>query len=274
MTKHVDFFTMFLQIAAFAAKFIFTNGENMEFSNYFEFVKHLKQIPTQKQQLNEIIRYCTNNVQVDYVMIEHINEIVTLKFTKYVDTLFPNINETLQKKAISFLRNSTNISNTYWERIKSIYTEPSIDDNGNPVYSSLTDALLSISTDHRAINGLLTKGTSEHISTFVKHICDDIGIKCIIVKGVSSGRMQHFWLNICIDNEELFYDIAYALYVRDNFCEIGKQYLPEEWLGITPKQLYKNQPTRTIVSPSGFDLKFLGLNNARLCMKDFFDKGA
>ncbi len=246
----------------------------MEFANYFKLVNHLKQIPTQKQQLDAIIQYCMDHVQIDYVMIEHINEIVTLKFAKYVDTLFPNINEKLRNKAISFVRNSTNISNAYWERIKAIYMQPSIDDNGNHIYPSLTDALLGITADHRAINGLLTKGTSEHIATFIKHLCNDLGIKCLIVKGISSGRMQHFWLDICIDDTELFYDITYALYVRDNFCEIAKQYTLQDWLAITPKQLHKNQPTRIIVSPAGFNLQELGLNNIPLNMKGFFDTTA
>lgn len=242
----------------------------MKFSNYFEFIKYLKQITTQKEQLDAIIQYCMDKVEIDYVMIEHINEIVTIKFTKYVDTLFPNINEKLRNKAISFVRNSTNISNTYWERIKEIYFQPTTDENGNDIYPTLTESLFSIKTDYREFNGLLTKGTSIHIANFVKRVCNDIGINALIVDGVSSGRMHHFWLDICIDNTELFYDIAYALYVRDNFCEIGRQYTPQEWLAITPKQLYKNQPTRTILNPKGFDLQYLGLNNVPLCMKQFF----
>ena len=243
----------------------------MEFANYFQLVDHLKQLPTQKQQLDTIIQYCINNVQIDYVMIEHINEIITLKFAKYVDTLFPNINEKLRNKAIAFIRNSTNISDDYWKRIKDFYLHPTIDEFGNQVFPTLTESLLSISADHRQFNGLLTKGSSVHIVNFVKHLCDDIGIKCLIINGISSGRMHHFWLNICIDNIELFYDITYALYVRDNFCEIGKQYTLQDWLGITPKQLYKNQPSRTIISPTGFDLQQLGLNNLPLEMKDHFD---
>ena len=246
----------------------------MEFSNYFQFVDHLKQIQSQKEQLDTIIQYCMDNVAIDYVMIEHINEIVTLKFAKYVDTLFPNINEKLRNKAIAFVRNSTNISNTYWERIKDSYLQPTIDENGNDIYPTLTEALLSISTDHRQFNGLLTKGTSIHITNFVKQICDDIGISALIIDGISSGRMHHFWLNICIDNIESFYDITYALYIRDNFCEIAKQYKPQDWLNISPKQLYKNQPTRTIIYPKGFDLQYLGLNNLPLNMKDFFDTSA
>ena len=237
----------------------------MTFSNYTEFIEYLNQIPSQQEQLNQIIKYCIDNVEVDYVMIEHINEIVTVKFTKYIDTLFPSIDEKLRLKAISFLRNSTNISNSYWERIKSLYLYPS--SNNQP---TLTEALISISPDYKEINGLLLKGTSEHITQFVKKVCDDINIKSLIVKGISSGRMQHFWLNICINNTELFYDITYALYVRDNFCEIGKHYLQSEWLGITPKQLHKNQPSRTIISPDGFNLEYLGLNNCSLSMKDLF----
>jgi len=237
----------------------------MTFSNYTEFIDYLNKIPNQQEQLKEIIQYCIDNVEVDYVMIEHINEIVTVKFTKYVDTLFPNINEKLRLKAISFLKNSTNISNSYWERIKSLYL-----DTSSNYQLTLTEALISIVPDYREINGLLLKGTSEHITHFVKKVCDDINIKSLVIKGISSGRMQHFWLNICINDTELFYDITYALYVRDNFCEIGKHYHQSEWLGITPKQLHKNQPSRTIISPNGFNLEYLGLNDFSLSMKDLF----
>jgi len=237
----------------------------MTFSNYTEFINYLNKIPNQQEQVNQIIQYCIDNVEVDYVMIEHINEIVTVKFTKYIDTLFPNVNDKLKLKAISFLRNSTNISNSYWERIKSLYLED-LPNNQR----TLTDALISITPDYKEINGLLIKGTSNHISEFVKKVCDDININALVINGISSGRMQHFWLDICIDGTELFYDITYALYIRDNFCEIKKHFNQSEWLGITPKQLYKNQPSRIIVSPKGFDLEHLGLNNHSLHMKEFF----
>lgn len=242
----------------------------MKFLNYDQLIEHIKQKPTQNEQLEEIIKYFMDNVQYDYVMIEHINEIITLKFTKYADLLFPNVNEKLRNKAISFLRNSSNISNAYWERLRNLYLTPSIDENGEAHYISLTDALTSLEPEHIINNGLLEKGMSSHIAEFAKKLCDDVGIKAIIIKGISNGKMKHFWLNICIDDKELFYDIAYALYIRDNFCGMGKRYSPAQWLGISPKQLYKNQPTRVILHPQGFDLEYLGLNNLPLCMKDFF----
>lgn len=242
----------------------------MKFLNYSHLIEYIKSKPTQEQQLQEIINYFIDNVQYDYVMIEHINEIITLKFTKYADLLFPNVNEKLRNKAISFLRNSSNISNDYWERIKNLYLTPYIDENGEEHYISLSDALTSIEADYQETNGLLKKGISFHIAEFTKKLCDEVGIDCLIIKGISSGKMEHYWLNICINDKELFYDIAYALYIRDNFCRIGKRYSTEHWLGISPKQLYKNQPTRTIISPKGFDLEYLGLNNLPLCMKNLF----
>jgi len=246
----------------------------MKFLDYSQLIEHLSQIPTQKEQVKEMIKYFEDNVQIDYVMIEHINEIVTVKFTRYVDRLFPNISERLRKKALAFLRNSTNISNEYLERISKLYLTPSINDKGEENYITLSEALMSITADCCENNGLLTKGTSKHITEFAKRLCDDLGIRALIIEGISNDRMRHFWLDICIDGQELFYDITYALYIRDNFCGIGKRYVAEEWLGITPKQLYKNQPTRIIAHPKGFSLENLGLNNSPLRMKDFFDTSA
>lgn len=246
----------------------------MRFSNYDELVCYLQQIPSQKERLQGIIQYCLDNVQFDYVMIEHINEIATVKMVKYIDRLFPNTSEKFREKALSYLRNTTNISNTYWERVRTLYLTPHKDSRGNDEYLTLTDAFVSIEPEHIESNGLLIKGVSNDIANFAKRLCDDVGIKSLVVDGISSGRMHHFWLDVCIDNEELFYDIAYAIYIRDNFCGIGHRYSAKEWLGITPKQLYKNQPTRTIVSPHGFNLEYLGLNNIPLCMKDFFDTSA
>ena len=40
----------------------------MEFRNYFELIDHLKQIPTKKEQLNTIIQYCIDHIEVDYVI--------------------------------------------------------------------------------------------------------------------------------------------------------------------------------------------------------------
>ena len=246
----------------------------MKFSNYEELVNHLKQISSQKEQLQEIIQYFLENVQFDYVMIEHINEIATVKMVKYIDRLFPNTNEKFREKALSYLRNTTNISNTYWERVRSLYLTPHTDAMGNNEYPTLTEAFISIEPEYIENNGLLVKGISEHISNFAKRLCNDIGIQALVVNGISSGRMHHFWLDVQIDNKELFYDIAYAIYIRDNFCGMGNRYLYDEWLGITPKQLHKNQPTRTIVYPHGFNLEYLGVNDIPLCMKQFFDVSA
>jgi hypothetical protein len=244
----------------------------MKVENYDNLIEYIKQKPTQIEKLDTILQYFKEHVAFDYIMIEHINEIVTLKFIKYADRLFPSIDEKFRNKALAFIKNSTNISDEYWERIKNLYLSPTFDDFGNEIYPTLTDAFISISTDYRESNGLLVKGIAEDIIKFAKKLCDDTGIPALIVKGISSGKMQHYWLDICIDNKELFYDITYSLYIRDNFCGMGKRYKMEDWLGITPKQMYKNQPTRTILYPNGFSLEHLALNNLPLCMRDFFEK--
>ena len=188
--------------------------------------------------------------------------------------MFPNVNEKLREKALSYLRNSTNLSNDYWERIRKLYLTPIVNEMGKERYITITDALIGIAPDYQENDGLLKKGTSQHITEFAKKLCDNVGINALIVKGVSTGRMMHYWLDVCIDGTELFYDITFALYIRDNFCGIGNRYKPDEWLALTPKQLYKNQPTRIIAYPQGYNLEYLGLNNLPLNMKEFFDTGA
>ena len=246
----------------------------MEYFNYQELVKYLKQIPSQSEQFKAITMYFMDNVKFDYVMIEHINEIATTRFTNYVDRIFPSTSPESRYKALSLLRNTTNISNNYWERIKNLYLTPYKNENNIECYPTLTQALTNITPDVKEINGLLKKGIAIHIVQFAKKLCNEIGIPCLIVKGISSGKTQHFWLDVIIDNKELFYDITYAIYIRDNFCTMGKRYKPEEWLGITPRQLYKNQPTRTILYPKGFNLENLGMYDIPLCMKDCFDTPA
>ncbi|MBQ3502605.1 MAG: hypothetical protein IJA72_02970 [Clostridia bacterium] len=238
----------------------------MRFSSYDELIKNILSQPSEKAKLNTIIKYFIDNVEYDYVMIEHVNEIVTPRFAKYADLLFSGTSSDLRQKAINFMRNSSNISNQYWIRLREIYLTPQIDKHGNLKSVSMLEALNLMSPDVVEINGLLIKGTSEHICTFAKKLCDEVGIQSLIVKGVSSGRMTHNWLDIKLDEEELFYDISYALYVRDNFCRIASRYTIEDWLGMSPKQLYKNQCTRNIISPSGFNLKNLWLNNYPLNM--------
>ena len=164
------------------------------------------------------------------------------------------------------MRNSSNMSSQYWIRLRNLYLTPQIDSAGNLKQTSMLEALNSMSADVIEYNGLLMKGTSEHIATFAKTLCDAVGIPALIVSGISSGKVLHYWLVISINNNELFYDISYALYVRDNFCRIGTRYSQHEWLGITPKQLYKNQCTRTIISPNGFDLKTLALQDLPIRM--------
>lgn len=240
----------------------------MHFSNYDELVKHLTKQPSQHKQLEELIKYFIDNVEYDYVMIEHINEIVTPKFAQYTDSLFPHTSSKLKEKAINFMRNSSNMSNAYWVRLRNIYLTSEIDIDGSARPVSMIEALNAMSAEIIEYNGLLQKGTSEHIAQFAKKLCDDINIPCVIVSGISSGKMLHYWLDISIDNTELFYDISYAIYVRDNFCCMGKRFSQANWLGISAKQLYKNQCTRTIIQPKGFNLQHLGLNNLPLKMID------
>ena len=207
----------------------------MKFENYEQLVTYIKKLNSQKERLQEIIQYHLDNVEVDYVMMEHINEIASIKMVQYIDRLFPNTCEKFREKALSYLRNTTNISNTYWERVRALYLTPRKDKRGNDEYLTLTEAFISIEPEHIENNGLLLKGTSNDIANFAKQLCEDVGIQALVVNGVSSGRMHHFWLDIRINNEELFYDLAYALYVRDNFCRIGNKYSVKDWLGITPK---------------------------------------
>lgn len=238
----------------------------MEFLNYNDLILYLNRQLSEEDKLKALIDYFLDNVEFDYVMIEHINQIVTPDFAKYADTLFPYDSPNLKEKAINFMRNSSNISNMYWHRLRNIYLTPKIDKDGQPRQISMLEALNSLSPEIVEYNGLLKKGTSKQICDFAKKVCDDIKIPALIVNGISSGKMDHYWLDICINGTDLFYDITYALYIRDNFCRIGLRYSKDEWLGITPKQLYKNQSTRTILSPAGFDLKNLGLNDLPLKM--------
>lgn len=242
----------------------------MFFSSYDDLLTHIKTKPTKKQQLQAIWQYFFDNVNFDYVMLEHLNKIVSDNFLMYIDRLFGNKTEEKRKLSLNYLMNSTNISTEYFNRIKDIYLT-AIRNDGEEQYLTLFEAVSQIKCDCIETNGLLRKGVSHDFVKFAKKLCDELDIPCIIVKAPSSTRVQHQWLNILVDNEELFYDITYAMYVHDNFNSMGKRYSVDEWLGITPKQLYKNQPNRVIGYPEGFDLEYLGLNNLPLCMKEFFD---
>ncbi len=241
----------------------------MKFNNYQQLINYINTFNTQNERLNAIIQYFMDNVEFDYVMIEHINQIVTPRFASYVDRLFPNINEKFRTKAINYMRNSSNISNEYWNRLKQLYLTPITNVVGEIKYLTMYSALNSIVPDIIFNNGLLKKGVANNITDFAKQVCDDCAINCIVVKGISSGKMEHSWLAVEVDGIELFYDITFAIYARDNFCGMAR-YNASDWLGVTPKILYKHQPTRTILSPKGFNLKHLALNNLPIKMFDLY----
>lgn len=243
----------------------------MFFASYDDLLTHIKTKPTKKQQLQTIWQYFFDNVNFDYVMLEHLNKIVSDSFLDYIDRLFGNATEEKRLLSLNYLMNSTNISNEYFNRIKDIYLTSFISE-GETKYPSLLEAVNQIKCDRIETNGLLRKGVSKDFTLFVKKLCDELDIPCIIVKAPDSSRVQHHWLDIMLDGEELFYDITYAMYVHDNFNSMRKRFTIDEWLGITPKQLYKNQPSRIIGYPEGFNLEYLGLNDMPLCMKEFFDK--
>lgn len=243
----------------------------MIFNNYQELIKHILSFNTKQKQLDAIIQYFMDNVEFDYVMIEHYNQLVSPRFASYVDRLFPNTNNQLRLKAVNYVRNSSNISNEYWNRLAKIYLTP-INLNNTLRHFTMVDTLKQITPSVITHNHLLKRGVSSNITWFAKQLCDDCNINCVVINGISSGKMEHNWLNIEINGIELFYDIAFAIYSRDNFCGMAR-YSPSDWLGITAKTLYKNQPTRTILNPKGFNLKHLALNNLPIKMLDI-DTGA
>lgn len=243
----------------------------MFFQSYDDLITYIKSKPTKQQQLQVIWRYFFDNVNFDYVMLEHLNKLASDKFVQYIDRLFGNATEEKRQLSLCRLLNSTNISYNYLDRIKKIYLTPYIVD-GEERYYSLFEAISQVKCDRIETNGLLRKGISQDFVEFVKKICDDINIPCLIVNAPNNKKVQHHWLDIMIDGEELFYDITYAVFVNDNFNSMGKRFIIDEWLGITPKKLYKNQPDREIGYPEGFSLEYLGLNNLPLCMREFFDK--
>ena len=236
----------------------------MEYTDYSNLVEYLKSLDNQKLQLDAIWEYFFDNVKMDYVMIEHLNKILTTRFTDYTHRKFGNLTLEDRQKCIRFIINSSNISNSYCERIKNNFFTPRLNENGEQEYITLTDALNNVTTDVIIENGLLKKGIAQDFTNFVKKICDDVGIECIIVNGISSGDFKHSWLDIKIDGIELFYDITYAIYVRDNFNGMKNRFSADEWLGISPKKLYKNQPTRTVIYPENVDLEYLWENNLPL----------
>lgn len=233
----------------------------MKYGNYSSLVEYLKSLNNQKLQINAIWEYFFDNVEMDYVMIEHLNKILTTRFTDYTHRKFGNASLEAREKCIRFITNSSNISNEYCERIKNKFFTPKLNVNGKQEYITLTEALNNITTDVVIENGLLKKGIAEDFAKFAQQICIDIGIKSVIVKGISSGDINHTWLDIEIGGKELFYDITYAIYIRDNFNGMRNRFKIDEWLGITPKKLYKNQPTRTIEYPEKLDLQYLWEND-------------
>ena len=64
----------------------------MNYLNYDELVRFISSQPTEEDKVKVILQYFIDNVEYDYVMIDHINEIVTPRFAKYADLLFPDNN--------------------------------------------------------------------------------------------------------------------------------------------------------------------------------------
>lgn len=100
-------------------------------------------------------------------------------------------------------------------------------------------------------HGLLKDGVCAEYAKWVKQICDEIGIKCFVVKG--RGSTGHRWNLIYIKerDEWVNFDMTMVRFYLDGWTrEYG---VPESWVSASFEDMFHMQPERVIEEISNGD---------------------
>lgn len=93
-------------------------------------------------------------------------------------------------------------------------------------------------------DGLLQDGVCGDYSKWIKHICDDLSIPCLRVRG--KGTTGHAWNLIYLKDKDTWvnFDMTMVRFYLDGWSdEYG---LPEEWIFASNEEMFKMQPIRVV----------------------------
>lgn len=219
----------------------------MIYENYEQFVEYLNSLETDNNKLNTIFKYVLEKVHYNYdiLTLAKIQANENWEFERYIDIE----NQQQRNEALKNLQKKYGFSSESFSLIDESYGSYQIIE-GRKIYTSLdlavSGVLLHLIEEPKMFNGLLEKGVCKNIAQFVYKVCNDVGIECAYIEGLSSNNIHHAWNKIKIDDEERFFDFTYELFIRDNHDAWGDRLTKGSWLGLTLEQMQQIQPSRYV----------------------------
>jgi len=235
-------------------------------NKYDSFIKTLRSIDNTMDILFAIFNYFKINVSYNY------DELQVVKFQRAEDERFLAIRD------LSF-QNRTNNSPDFKEKLMQLLDEAFMIIEGRPLSvrnkkewfknygmiihreskPSRGNSGFKISARaaydsviHLEVNnyppiyedGLLKEGVCVDYSLFVKRICDEIDIPCLIVRG--KGTTGHAWNLIFVKEKNMWvnFDMTMVRFYLDNWSQVYGE--PEKWICATNEEMFKMQPSRLV----------------------------
>lgn len=220
----------------------------MKITNYEEFIKYLKALKTETEQINFIMKYFADKVEFDYVLVEGLKVPYSLGYE--IDEKFDCSNKEDVEKALMYAKQK-GLSNALIERISNIYgkqftipAKPAMFSHpAQPEkisYQTFGSTLNMIKVQPTYKNGLITKGVCADYVEFIQQVCNELGIKYDTISGKTT--VGHSWIKI----NGLYYDPTYAIYVRDKYMDWDTKTSIDDWFGFNNDEMFKMHPTRVI----------------------------
>ncbi len=196
--------------------------------NYEEFLNDLKNIKGKEKQVDYLFNFLLENLEYDYLYLEIVG---LMKLQKEINIDFSELyDEELVDETLKKFAKHTEVSNCAVRYFK------------DREYENMKPGLCTDSPIFE--NGILKKGVCAQFAAFVKKVCDELEIECVVQRGTTP--FGHDWNKIKIENQWLNYDITYAIFSKDKYKNWHKKSNPKDWLGITDEELLALHPERNI----------------------------
>lgn len=201
----------------------------MEFKNFDEFIKYVKDISVSKEQIKFLCSYFLKQVDYPYARLFYdIIKVVQAK-EKYKDKKINEIKDTLIHDLKKYLMPS-DIIDMFIENdvpqnllIQDIYQNFTSDKQRVDAFNLKYHGIATVFE-----NGIIKKGICKDYSAFLKYVCDLIGLQCEV--NHFPPPFEHAWISIMLDNVKYHFDLTYEKFIKDKFNNFDKIFHQNDWI--------------------------------------------
>lgn len=236
--------------------------------NYDRFIEMLRNLNSTEEVLITLYNYFKNNVKYNYDQLQTVKYQNGRfgKFKRIYELLEENPNEKsdeFKENLIKMLdevfleiegrplteRNKSKWFGHYGEIIHHEAIPPFVSGlikfNGSPAFDEVV-RIRPFNYEALYNNGMLEEAVCAEYSSWIKKICDQLNIPCLIVYG--KGSTGHEWNLIYLEDKNIWvnFDMTMVRFYLDGWTkEYGE---PEKWVFATNDEMFNMQPNREVYS--------------------------